>query len=56
MRGFDPRIHQTKNILCEEMDCNQSRMFPTLVISYAPKSGTPDFGVKPGNDDRESLV
>jgi hypothetical protein len=25
-------------------------MFPTLVILNAPKSGTPDFGVKPGND------
>jgi hypothetical protein len=29
---------------------HQSRMFPTLVILNAPKSGTPDFGVKPGND------
>jgi hypothetical protein len=25
-------------------------MFPTLAILNAPKSGTPDFGVKPGND------
>jgi hypothetical protein len=25
-------------------------MFPTLVILNAPKSGTPDFGVKLGND------
>jgi hypothetical protein len=25
-------------------------MFPTLAIFDAPKSGTPDFGVKPGND------
>jgi hypothetical protein len=32
------------------MDCNQSRMFPTLAIFDAPKSGTPDFGVNPGND------
>src|SRR6266849_5575960 len=32
------------------MDCNQSRMFPTLATLDAPKSGTPDFGVKLGND------
>jgi hypothetical protein len=25
-------------------------MFPTLAILNAPKSGTPDFGVKRGND------
>jgi hypothetical protein len=25
-------------------------MFPTLAILNAPKSETPDFGVKPGND------
>jgi hypothetical protein len=36
----------------KKMDCNQSRMFPTLAIINAPKSGTPDFGVKPGNDGR----
>src|SRR6266478_5159837 len=37
-------------VFAKRMDCNQSRMFPTLVIQTAPKSGTPDFGVKPGND------
>jgi hypothetical protein len=25
-------------------------MFSTLAILGVPKSGTPDFGVKPGND------
>src|SRR5258708_12339532 len=37
-------------ILAKRMDCNQSRMFPTLATLNAPKSATPDFGVKPGND------
>src|SRR5258708_37310245 len=31
---------------------HQSRIFSTLAILSAPKSGTPDFGVKPGNDSR----
>ena len=35
---------------CEKDGLHQSRMFPTLAILNAPKSGTPDFGVKPGND------
>ena len=30
-------------------------MLPTWVIYNAPKSGTPDFGVKPGNDERVEL-
>jgi hypothetical protein len=29
-------------------------MFPTLAIVSVPKSGTPDFGVKLGNDRGES--
>jgi hypothetical protein len=40
-----PRIHPLK-IAYWMMDCDQSRMFPTLVIFNAPKSGTPDFGVE----------
>jgi hypothetical protein len=38
------------HLLRKRMDRNQSRMFPTLAIQTAPKSGTPDFGVKPGDD------
>jgi hypothetical protein len=30
-------------------------MFPTLAILNSPKSGTPDFGVKPGNDGGERI-
>ena len=37
-------------VSCEKDGLHQSRMFPTLVILNAPKSGTPDFDVKPGND------
>jgi hypothetical protein len=49
MRGLDPRIHQ-KKFMRREMDCNPSRMLPAWIVDNAPKSGTPDFGVKPGND------
>jgi hypothetical protein len=31
------------------MDCIEAR-FTTLRTIYAPKSGEPDLGVKPGND------
>jgi hypothetical protein len=31
-----------------------SRMFSTLAILSVPKPGTPDFGVKPGNDGGSS--
>ncbi len=46
--GGPSSSHQS--FLAKRMDCNQSRMFPTLATLNAPKSGTPDFGVKPGND------
>ena len=55
IRGLNPRIHLRLIFFFEEMDCNQSRMFPTLLMLSAPKSGTPDFGVKPGNDGGERI-
>jgi hypothetical protein len=43
-------IFFASKLSCEKDGLHQSRMFSTLVILNAPKSGTPDFGVKPGND------